>query len=66
MSFQYTVQGFELTILEHESPPITTRPGLPPPNYCRLFSLVTLMTSRIIYFCIYQIIFPQLPIDDDS
>ena len=39
MPIQYTVPGFELTTfgtrvssqpLEHESPPITTRPGLPP------------------------------------
>ena len=30
MSIQYNVPGFELTTLEHESPPITTRPGLPP------------------------------------
>ena len=30
MSIQYTVQGFELTTLDHESPPITTIPGLPP------------------------------------
>ena len=36
MSFQYTVQGFELTILEHESPPITTRPGLPPPQLLQI------------------------------
>ena len=28
MSIQYTVPGFEP--LEHESSPITTRPGLPP------------------------------------
>ena len=29
MSIQYTVPGFELTTFE-ESPPKTTRPGLPP------------------------------------
>ena len=30
MSIQYTVLGFEPTTFENESPPITTRPGLPP------------------------------------
>ena len=30
MSIQYTVLGFELTTFGHESPLITTRPGLPP------------------------------------
>ena len=30
MSIQYAVPGFELTTMEYESPPITTRPGLPP------------------------------------
>ena len=30
MSLQYTAQGFEPTTFRHESPPITTRPGLPP------------------------------------
>ena len=30
MSAQYTVLGFEPLPLEHESPPITTRPGLLP------------------------------------
>ena len=29
MSIQYTVLGFELTTFWHESPPITTIPGLP-------------------------------------
>ena len=32
MSMQFTVLGFELNTLENESPPITTRPGLPSPN----------------------------------
>ena len=30
MSIQYMVPGLKLTTLEHESPPITTGPGLPP------------------------------------
>ena len=30
MSIQYTVPGFEPQLLEHESSPIPTRPGLPP------------------------------------
>ena len=30
LSIQYTMPGFELTTFEHESPPITTRPGLLP------------------------------------
>ena len=30
MAIQYTGPGFELTTLERESPPITTRPGLLP------------------------------------
>ena len=30
MSIQWTVLGFEPTTFKHESPPITTRPGLPP------------------------------------
>ena len=30
MSIQYTVLGFKPQPSEHESPPITTRPGLPP------------------------------------
>ena len=30
MSIQYTVLGFEPTTFGHESPPITTRPELPP------------------------------------
>ena len=30
MSIQYMVPGFKLTTLEHESPPITTGPGLSP------------------------------------
>ena len=30
MSVRYTVLGFELRHLEHESPLITTKPGLPP------------------------------------
>ena len=29
MSVEYMVLGFEPRPLEHESPPITTRPGLP-------------------------------------
>ena len=37
MSIQYTVPGFELTTFE-ESPPKTTRPGLPPKSvsYCNI------------------------------
>ena len=30
MSIQYTVPAFNPRPLKHESPPITTRPGLPP------------------------------------
>ena len=30
MSIQYTAPGFEPMTFGHESPPITTRPGLPP------------------------------------
>ena len=30
MSIQFTVPGFEPMTFAHESPPITTRPGLPP------------------------------------
>ena len=46
MSIQYTRPGFEPTTFEHESPPITTRPGLPPPssqNLKRLFLLLVLL-----------------------
>ena len=32
MTIQYTAPGFEPTTFLHESPPITTRPGLPPKN----------------------------------
>ena len=32
MSIQYTVPGFELLTFEHESSPITTKPGLLPFN----------------------------------
>ena len=32
MPIQYKVPGFEPTTFECESPPITTRPGLPPKN----------------------------------
>ena len=33
MSIQFMVLGFEPRPLEHESLPITTRPGLPVPTY---------------------------------
>ena len=40
MSIQYMVLGFEPTTLEHESPPITTRPGLPPASNRCLFNYI--------------------------
>ena len=41
MSIQYMALGFEPMTLEHESPTITTRPGLPPSGIdCWLQKLV--------------------------
>ena len=41
---QYMVLGFEPTTLKHESPPITTGPGLPP-------SILTLFEFKICLQC---------------
>ena len=40
MPIRYTVLGFKLTTLGHESPPITTRPGLRPYFLTLLFDYV--------------------------
>ena len=47
MSIQYTVLVFEPTTLGRESPPITTRPGLPPTDpIVYLFPPKTSMAQR--------------------
>ena len=46
MSIQYTVPGFELTTLEHESPPITPSPGLTP--HCQSY-YVRLIIVKMVY-----------------
>ena len=51
MSLQYMVPGFKLTTLGHETPPIATRPRLPPKlNY--IFapsgSIKSLIRSRLV------------------
>ena len=43
----HPVYGFELTTFEHESPPITTRPGLPPFNEFILFTNVINMDEEL-------------------
>ena len=41
------VPGFELTTFGHESPPITTRPGLPPIKHSSYKVALLLMVSFI-------------------
>ena len=53
MSIQYMVPGFKLTTLEHEVPPITTRPELPPSiwslNYMKRSIDLFAPTATVIY-----------------
>ena len=54
MSIQYTVPGFEPTTLEHESSPITTRPGLPPRIYLSFLWSFCLFLLLLCYVPLFQ------------
>ena len=60
MSIQYTVPGFEPTTLEHESSPITTRPGLPPRIYLSFYGPFVCFFSFFVMFLSSKVVTRKL------
>ena len=55
-SIKYLATGFKPTPLERESPPITTRPGLPPPVFVYFQFYVSKINDRQIIVSVNQLI----------